>query len=159
MLTPTQHYSPYAHKVTYYLTLRGLHYHQCLQPPTLPRPDLAEQLGVTYRRIPLLAIGNTVYADTSLILNELERQYPLGALGSGGCEDGGAEESKWAAWSDDVFRFAAACLPTSLALMKDARFQKDREDFSGYVCCQSHPLPVPLPLLTLLMRIWVGKVI
>lgn len=157
-LTLAQHYSPYAHKVTYYLALRGLPYHQCPQPPTLPRPDLAEQLGVTYRRIPLLAIGNTVYADTKLILDELERRYPLGALGSGGCEGGGAGESKWAAWSDSVFRFAVACLPTSLALMKDARFQKDREDFSGYVCCPSHP-PRPSPLLTLLMCRWVGKVL
>lgn len=155
-------------------------YRQCPQPPTLPRPDLAEKLGVTYRRIPLLAIGNTVYADTKLILDELERRYPLGALGGGGgggdaSAGGGAGDCEWAAWSDGVFRFAVACLPTSLPVMKDARFRKDREDFSGYVCAPpltpSPPLPPSHPALllpslchlsttpTLLMCGWVGIVI
>lgn len=44
-------------------------------PMTLPRPDLADQLGVKYRRIPVLAIGNDVYCDSSLIASVLERNF------------------------------------------------------------------------------------
>jgi len=42
----------------------------------LPRPEITEYLGVTYRRIPILAIGNDVYCDTSIIVNALERRFP-----------------------------------------------------------------------------------
>ena len=30
----------------------------------MPRPEITDELGVNYRRIPLLAIGNDVYIDT-----------------------------------------------------------------------------------------------
>lgn len=43
---------------------------------TLPRPDITDRLGIGYRRIPLLAIGNDVYCDTSLISLVLERSFP-----------------------------------------------------------------------------------
>lgn len=33
-------------------------------------------LGIPYRRIPILAIGNDVYCDTSLIAAVLERRFP-----------------------------------------------------------------------------------
>jgi len=123
-----QHFSPYAHKILYYLTLRSIPYFQCPQPLTLPRPDLSQQLGITYRRIPLLAIGNTVFIDTPLILSELERRFPSGALG------GGEEAKQWSRWSDRVFRSAIGCIPQDLPTMKDPAFRKDREDFSGKVC-------------------------
>ena len=44
-------------------------------PMTLPRPDLADRLGVKYRRIPVLSIGNAVYCDSSLIASVLERNF------------------------------------------------------------------------------------
>lgn len=40
----------------------------------LPRPIL-EKLDITYRRIPLLAFGKDVYADSSLIIDELQSRY------------------------------------------------------------------------------------
>jgi glutathione S-transferase len=40
-----------------------------------PRPELGRSLGVTYRRIPVLAIGRDVYCDTSLITLALERRF------------------------------------------------------------------------------------
>lgn len=43
---------------------------------TLPRPDLADRLGVKYRLIPVLAIGRDVYCDSSLIASVLERRFP-----------------------------------------------------------------------------------
>lgn len=46
---------------------------------TLPRPEVIELLGIGYRRIPLLAIGNDVYCDTSLIVSQLEKRVPPSA--------------------------------------------------------------------------------
>ena len=46
---------------------------------TQPRPDLSERLGVMYRRIPVLAIGQDVYCDSSLITAVIERQFPASA--------------------------------------------------------------------------------
>ncbi|KAF3357870.1 hypothetical protein VdG1_05535 [Verticillium dahliae VDG1] len=68
-------YSPYARRVIWYLTLRGIPYSQCVQPPILPRPDVAS-LGISYRRIPLLAIDGDVLLDTRLMLTELEALFP-----------------------------------------------------------------------------------
>lgn len=42
----------------------------------LPRPELSDLLGISYRRIPLLAIGNDIYCDTGLISYILERRFP-----------------------------------------------------------------------------------
>ncbi|KAH6631051.1 hypothetical protein B0J18DRAFT_422963 [Chaetomium sp. MPI-SDFR-AT-0129] len=69
-------YSPYARRVVWYLRLRGISYMQCLQPPTLPRPDLSTHLALAYRRIPLLAVGRDLYLDTRLILHKLEALWP-----------------------------------------------------------------------------------
>ncbi|CCL98450.1 uncharacterized protein FIBRA_00448 [Fibroporia radiculosa] len=44
-----------------------------------PRPELSQYLGVTYRRIPVLAIGNDIYCDTNLIAAVLERRFPPSA--------------------------------------------------------------------------------
>jgi hypothetical protein len=45
---------------------------------TLPRPEL-DFIGVSPRRIPVLAIGNDIYYDTSLIVSVLERRFPPSA--------------------------------------------------------------------------------
>jgi hypothetical protein len=66
-------------------------------PPAPPRPALSEQLGIDYRRIPVLAIGRDVYIDTSLIAITLDRRFPeaagFGTLfpqrkNGGGCDTG-----------------------------------------------------------------------
>lgn len=102
-----------------------------LQPPILPRPDLAS-LGIKYRRIPLLSIGNDVYCDTYLILRELERRFPNGGL------DIDPEKSKeFGERSNKIFPYAAGCIPSDLPLMKDERFVKDRADYSGKVSFNS----------------------
>lgn len=33
----------------------------------LPRPEITDLLGLNYRRIPVLAIGNDVYCDTRFL--------------------------------------------------------------------------------------------
>ncbi|KAJ4304876.1 hypothetical protein N0V90_000404 [Kalmusia sp. IMI 367209] len=45
-------------------------------PSMLPRPVLTETFGLTYRKIPVLAIGSDIYCDTSLIIEALEHFFP-----------------------------------------------------------------------------------
>lgn len=104
----------------------------------MPRPDLSELLGITYRRIPLLAIGRDIFADTRLIIAELSRRFPeaiqdqtLGPDPSAGVLTKFLDD-----WSDEIFTSAIKLLPKDLPLMKDPKFLKDRADFAGGVRAQ-----------------------
>jgi len=45
----------------------------------LPRPILTSTFGLTYRKIPVLALGRDLYCDTSLIIEALEHFFPTSA--------------------------------------------------------------------------------
>lgn len=68
--------SPFSHKIDNALALKRIIHDKVNVSPMLPRPEITERLGVIYRRIPILAIGNDVYCDTSLIVSVLERRFP-----------------------------------------------------------------------------------
>jgi hypothetical protein len=115
-----------------------------IQPPILPRPDLA-RLGIAYRRIPVLAVGRDVYLDTRLILRKFESSAAAaGAVTAGSASascrpplgapagtDAAALERLLAVLTTatDLFARAAALLPRSLPLMRDPAFRRDRRDF------------------------------
>lgn len=42
----------------------------------LPRPILTKTFALSYRKIPVLAIGREIYCDTSLIIEALEHFFP-----------------------------------------------------------------------------------
>jgi glutathione S-transferase len=67
--------SPYAAKLELCLLLKGLEYSYCTVARMPPRPAL-QSLGVTYRRIPVLAIGNDIIFDTALAIVALEEAFP-----------------------------------------------------------------------------------
>ncbi|KAF9278744.1 hypothetical protein BGZ68_008362 [Mortierella alpina] len=67
--------SPYAEKVVAALRVRGIPWCSVSTSALLPRP-LLEPLAHGYRRIPVMQIGNNIYCDTAVILEELERHYP-----------------------------------------------------------------------------------
>jgi glutathione S-transferase len=123
-------YSPYGRRVSWYLTLRGIHHASCIQPPILPRPDL-EALNVNYRRIPLLSIGRDMYLDSRVIIHKLETLYPSERLGASAPEHQ-ALERLLERWTTDagVFSRAAQLIPTNLPSVQDGRFRKDREGFA-----------------------------
>ncbi|KAL3424575.1 glutathione s-transferase [Phlyctema vagabunda] len=125
-------FSPYARRVTWYLNLRGIPYSQCSQPPVMPRPDVAA-LGIQYRRIPLLSIGRDVYHDTRLIIAKLEELFPGGTQISATTPDQQALERLLESWTVDggVFVRASQLIPTSMPLMHDEKFTKDREQYTG----------------------------
>lgn len=101
-----------------------------MQPPTLPRPDV-KALGVSYRRIPIVAIGKDIYSDSRLILHKLEKLFPDGAMGASEPDQRAVERllEKWTI--DSVFGRAATLIPPELPLLQDPKFAADREDFSG----------------------------
>ena len=127
-------FSAWAAKVTAYLALRGIPHSRCEQPITQPRPHLAA-LGVQYRRIPLMSIGRDMYCDTLLILEKLEQMYPSDGKYKGISATNPTEkalEKLFEKWTDVVvFKYAGACIPTDMDLMKDENFQKDREALWG----------------------------
>ncbi|KAJ4984249.1 glutathione S-transferase [Stagonosporopsis vannaccii] len=67
-------FSPYGQKIRTALAASGVPFHRSDQPIVLPRPIL-EKFDITYRRIPLLAFGRDIYADSSLIIDELQTRY------------------------------------------------------------------------------------
>ncbi|KAF5329306.1 hypothetical protein D9619_009252 [Psilocybe cf. subviscida] len=68
--------SPFSHKIDNVLALKKIPHSIVNVAPMLPRPEITDMLGVTYRRIPILAIGNDVYCDTADIVTALERRFP-----------------------------------------------------------------------------------
>lgn len=98
----------------------------------MPRPDVA-RLGIGYRRIPILAISRDIYLDTRLQLQKLEKLDTSAArLGSASAEHRAIERLLSHLMNDaGIFNWAAALLPGSLPLLRDPKFQKDREDFTG----------------------------
>jgi glutathione S-transferase len=96
----------------------------------LPREDI-DALGISHRRIPILAAGRDIYFDTRLIIKKLEEWYPDGSLGAK-TGDHKALETLLQQWTDaTVFANASVLIPTNTPLLNDARFIKDREEFSG----------------------------
>ena len=88
----------------------------------LPRPELSDLLGVKYRRIPVLAIGNDVYCDTNLIATVLERRFPpsqgyrtlFPPRAGGGRADTGFVKAAAKFWTDAVlFPIISDSLPWS----------------------------------------------
>jgi glutathione S-transferase len=128
-------FSPWSQKITLYLALRKIPYVSCIQPVTLPRPDMKKGLGVNYRRIPILSIGRDIYCDTLLMLEKLEQLYPYGPNEVKRCGTTGTEralEKLLEKWTDVVvFKYAAAAIPTSLDAVRDKGFISDRTELWG----------------------------
>ena len=68
--------SAFTWKVRVALRLKQIPYTFVTVQSMMPRPKLREAFNLTYRRIPVLAIGRDVYCDTSLICDALEYNYP-----------------------------------------------------------------------------------
>ena len=97
----------------------------------LPRPDL-EALGVSYRRMPVLAHGRSVYCDSRLIIDYLESAFPSSDLAATTPEQE-VIRKLLESWTIDggVFNQASGALPPELPLLHDQNFVKDREQWAG----------------------------
>lgn len=61
------------------MRLKQIPYYFVTVPSMMPRPIFTKLFNLTYRKIPVLTIGHSVYCDTSLILEALEAQFPASA--------------------------------------------------------------------------------
>lgn len=68
-------FAPNAQKSRNLLSMCGLPFQTCDQPFVMPRPILTD-LGVTYRRIPVNAIGRDLYADNRVFLEAIQTIFP-----------------------------------------------------------------------------------
>jgi glutathione S-transferase len=90
-------------------------------------------IGTAYRRIPIVAIGRDIYHDTRLIISKLEALYPSQRAISSTAPEQQAVERLLEAWSIDagIFARASQLIPSSMPLLQDPKFTKDREDYTG----------------------------
>jgi glutathione S-transferase len=70
------HSSPFTQKLRLALRLKQIPYTFITVSSMMPRPVLRDSFHLTYRRIPILAIGRDVYCDTSIIIEALEQAFP-----------------------------------------------------------------------------------
>lgn len=68
--------STFTLKVRLALRLKQIPYTFVPVPTMMPRPLLRDNFHLTYRKIPVLAIGREIYCDTSIITEALEYFFP-----------------------------------------------------------------------------------
>ena len=68
--------SAFTWKARLALRLKQIPYTFVTVESMMPRPKLREAFNLTYRRIPVLAIGKDVYCDTAIICDALEHYFP-----------------------------------------------------------------------------------
>lgn len=69
--------SPFTQKIRLTLRLLQLPYTFVIVPSMMPRPILVDNFSLTYRKIPVLAIGKEIIIDTSLIVEWLHSHPAL----------------------------------------------------------------------------------
>ncbi|KAG0652078.1 hypothetical protein D0Z07_1178 [Hyphodiscus hymeniophilus] len=135
-------YSPYARRVVWYLNLRGIAYTQCVDPPFIHRSNpttnpppprhSSTRHSLQTNPHPLNRTGHIQRHPP----HPLQTRVPLPLLALPPLHllpDQRGYERLLESWAVDsgVFMRASQLIPTDTPLLKDARFQKDREDFSG----------------------------
>lgn len=106
-------------------------------PSMMPRPQLRDSFNLTYRKIPVLAIGRDLYADTSLILEALEHFFPasegfptLYPSAADGRDYRPIIRGFASYWMDrPLFRVACGLMPGSIWR---SAFGRDREGLIGH---------------------------
>ncbi|OAP64723.1 hypothetical protein AYL99_00695 [Fonsecaea erecta] len=123
--------SVFGRKMDWYFALSGLKYFHCIVLNRLPRPVL-EQLGVHYRRIPILAIGRDIYCDTRIIIDKLEELFPAARISPNSPFEKGLAHlfENWLIDGGPFWR-TAGLIPPTAEVMHDPAWLKDRSSMSG----------------------------
>lgn len=102
----------------------------------MPRPLLRSTFNVTYRKIPILAIGNDIYCDTSIIIEALEHFFPspqyrsLYPSAADGRNHRPLIRGFASYWTDrPLFRVATGLIPSTVWR---TRFGEDRAGLIGH---------------------------
>lgn len=104
----------------------------------MPRPLLSRTFGITYRKIPILAIGRAFYCDTALIIEALESHFPSPhygtvyppALGNEAWNYRALARGFAAFWTDKpLFRTTTGLIPHTVW---ESQFGVDRAQLIGH---------------------------
>jgi glutathione S-transferase len=116
--------SPFSEKVRLVLGLKGLAWRSVITPSIMPKPELTPLTG-GYRRAPVMQIGADIFCDSQVILAEIERRSPGGAVDAG-------PAFAVNLWADRLF--FAVTVPIIFGELGDKvppAFIADREKLSG----------------------------
>lgn len=102
-------FAPNAQKSRNYLYATGTPFRICEQPFVLPRPILTD-LGITYRRVPVLSIGKDVFCDNTSFIDAM--QEILEKQGKG--LKRGRWDRAFEAWGYRSFWICLPCVPADL---------------------------------------------
>ncbi|KAH7402195.1 hypothetical protein DE146DRAFT_652672 [Phaeosphaeria sp. MPI-PUGE-AT-0046c] len=131
--------SPFTNKVRLALRVKKISYSYITVPSMLPRPLLTSTFALTYRKIPVLLIGRSLYCDTSLIIEALEHHFPVSA-GYGTVYPPFPALDSWSYkslvrgfasfWTDKpLFRATTGLIPPSVW---ETKFGEDRSQLIGH---------------------------
>ena len=119
------------------LRIKQIPYTFVAVPSMMPRPVLKDTFNLTYRKIPILALGREIYCDTSLIIEALEHFFPESEgyptlypkAADGRCYRG-LIRGFASFWTDrPLFRVACGVMPASIWR---SSFGKDRAGLIGH---------------------------
>ncbi len=129
--------STFTLKIRLALKLKQIPYTFVAVPSMMPRPLLKDNFNLTYRKIPVLAMGREVYCDTSLIIEALEHFFPesegyqsLYPLAADGRNYRALIRGFASYWTDrPLFRITCGLMPASIWR---SSFGRDREGLIGH---------------------------
>ncbi|GAB1741570.1 hypothetical protein NU219Hw_g6796t1 [Hortaea werneckii] len=129
--------STFTLKVRLALRIKQIPYTFITVPSMMPRPLLKDTFGLTYRKIPVLAIGKEVYCDTSIIIEALEHFFPesegyqtLYPTATDGRDYRPMIRGFASYWTDrPLFRVTTGLIPSSVWR---TRFGEDRAELIGH---------------------------
>jgi glutathione S-transferase len=113
-------FAPNAQKARNLLSMCGIPFQVCEQPFVMPRPILAE-LGITYRRVPVNAIGRDVYVDNRIFMEAVQDIFAEKAAGL-------AKSPADPAYEAFGYRSFWICLPLVPTKLFSEEFLKDRAE-------------------------------
>ncbi|KAJ9615827.1 hypothetical protein H2200_001904 [Cladophialophora chaetospira] len=113
-------FAPNAQRARNLLTKSGIPFQVCEQPFVMPRPILAD-LEITYRRIPVNAIGKDLYADNRAFVEAVQNTFPekTASLAKGPADH---------AYEAFGYRSFWVCLPLVPRKLMSEDFLKDRSE-------------------------------
>lgn len=129
--------SLFTQKVRFALRVKQIPYSFCVVPSMMPRPLLKDHLNITYRKIPVLAIGKEIYIDTSIICEAMEHHFPpsrgygsLHPTSDNGRSFRSLSRGIASFWTDrPLFRATCGLMPASVWR---SSFGKDRAGLIGH---------------------------
>ena len=119
-------WAPNPQKLFHFLALFAIPYKYVQVPDIMPRPQLAE-IGITYRRIPLLSIGSDMYVDNALIISKLA---DMAQHSDTGLADN-TNHLEYDALGQLAFQLATGLMPLDTPMLQDKTFLADRTDMLG----------------------------